>query len=201
MNDDQRAERAREFSRRELLRVGWVLPVVASIAAACSEGGDWTGLRARERASDGERRQPTRGAHADAEHIDAGTGVDHADLPHADSGPETPVSEPSATTRRDGETPSHTDQGSHTDRGRHTDIPHNDVPVHTDVPHGDEHTDFGGPEDPAHLDTPYGDHTDSSDGFTVHDDSPHVDEIFADEPLIDHGDTPHVDVPHGDTLA
>ena len=134
-------------------------------------------------------RSDTRPAHADAEHIDSGTGVDHADVDHADTGPEpTSPSTGSSTTRR-GTTPAHTDNA-----------PHEDVPVHWDTPHVDEHTDTGGVTDPEHLDTPYGDHTDSSSGFEVHDDSPHVDESFQDEPLVDHDDV-HNDIPHGDTIV
>jgi hypothetical protein len=194
MDDDRRNERAREFSRRELLRAGWVLPVVAIAVASCSDDGDWTGLR--DRASAGQQQaQKRRGsAHADAEHIDSGTGVEHADLSHADAGavaPEPTSPEPPASTRR----------GSGSGTTNHTDrAPHADVPVHWDTAHVDEHTDEGGPTDPEHVDAPYGDHTDSSGGFTVHDDSPHVDETFSDEALIDHGDV-HVDVPHGDTIA
>lgn len=190
MDDDPRRERAREFSRRELLRAGWVLPVVASIAVACADdGGDWTGLRAHQDARASGPRSDTRPAHADAEHIDSGSGVDHADVDHADTGPEpTSPSTGSSTTRR-GTTPAHTDNA-----------PHEDVPVHWDTPHVDEHTDTGGVTDPEHLDTPYGDHTDSSSGFEVHDDSPHVDESFQDEPLVDHDDV-HNDIPHGDTIV
>ena len=191
MDDDPRRERAREFSRRELLRAGWVLPVVASIAVACGDdGGDWTGLRARQSERASNSRRGSGSSHADAEHIDSGTGADHADVAHADTGPApTSPSTGSSTTRR-GEAPPHTDTA-----------PHEDVPVHWDTPHGDEHTDGGGPTDPEHLDTPYGDHTDSSSGFETHDDSPHVDELFGDEPIVDHGDIPHVDVPHGDTIV
>jgi hypothetical protein len=183
MDDDPRRERAREFSRRELLRVGWVLPVVASIAVACGDdGGDWTGLRAGSQSG-------RRSTHADADHIDSGTGADHADVAHADSESAPPGTSDGATTttRRTGTT-------------AHTDVPHEDVPVHWDTPHADEHTDVGGPDDPEHLDTPYGDHTDSSQGFEVHDDSPHVDELFQDEPLVDHEDV-HNDVPHGDIVV
>ena len=191
MDDDPRRERAREFSRRELLRAGWVLPVVASIAVACGDdGGDWTGLRAHQDARASGPRTGAGPAHADAEHIDSGTGVDHADVDHADTGPEptSPSTGPSTTTRR-GDSPPHTDRA-----------PHDDVPVHWDTPHVDEHTDVGGSSDPEHLDTPYGDHTDSSSGFEVHDDSPHVDESFQDEPLVDHDDV-HNDIPHGDTIV
>jgi hypothetical protein len=143
--DEERAERGRQFSRRELLRVGMAVPAVLSlpmIAAACDGGSS------------------TAAGHSD--HTDSGSHSDHAD--HSDAGHNDTSHEDSAHTDS-----SHSDKG-HTDT-THSDTTHNDTThsdtTHSDTAHTDKaHTDatpghsdhadnFGQVQKPQHFDAHY----------------------------------------------
>ena len=185
--DPSREAREREFSRRQLLRAGWAVPVVLSLGlAACDDGGDDGGQ------SQHTDRPHSDAGHADAPHIDqpAGPGTTHADVPHADS--------------NDGRGPTHTDTPPHADVPPHDDIPpHDDAAPHADTPHSDaRHSDarhFDAPhadEPVAAVVPPFGDggHGDSF-SFT------HQDSAHGDLPArrgFPHADSPHIDDTHGD---
>jgi hypothetical protein len=211
--DDEHQQREREFSRRELLRAGWAVPVAVSLgglAAACSGGGHSDSAAKSRSTSASTTTAPggtstTQGAHADAAHTDTphtdgqhndGGHADHADAPHSD----TPHADHSDAPHDD-----HGD-GGHAD---HADTPHADTP-HVDTPHADAsptrviHDDEGGTHgdgtifgDGAIVITP--DHTDT----IPHNDSTHDDTGFhADSTVVvpgEHEDTAHVDSGHVDT--
>jgi hypothetical protein len=133
---EDRADRQRQFSRRELLRAGMAAPVVLSlpmVAAACGGGSN------------------TAAGHGD--HTDSGSHSDHAD--HSDSAHNDTSHSDSA----------HTDS-SHADKGHvdttHSDTTHSDthkdtgtVQIHKDT-HSDTgtvqiHTDHSSPIPPSQI--------------------------------------------------
>ena len=179
------SERQKDFTRRALLRAGWVVPAVTAINIPSASAQTPT---------------PHNDTHGDAghgdniiEHLDVHLDspvpphddhTDHVDSPHADT-PHTDVPHSDAP---------HTD-APHSDTPPHTDLPHSDTPPHTDAPHTDHtdgpHTDAPHTDTPAHTDAP---HTDTP---------PHTDVPHTDTPPhtdVPHSDTPaHTDVPHTDT--
>ncbi|HEX4540157.1 MAG TPA: hypothetical protein VH112_07915 [Acidimicrobiales bacterium] len=125
--DQERRERHRQFSRRELLRAGIALPAVLSLpvmAAACGGGSS---------VAAGHGDHTDSGGHSDhADHQDAG----HNDSSHGDS-------THTDTSHTDRGHTDHSDSGAtHADTGgTHTDVPHNDSPG---VHHVDERPPYGG---------------------------------------------------------
>src|SRR6185503_4948480 len=115
--DPEIARRQKDFTRRALLRAGWVVPMVTTVNIPSASA---------------QTPVPHNDVHGDSGHVDniiehldvhLDTPVpphddhtDHADAPHTD-------------------TPPHTD-APHTDHSDHIDVPHTDSP-HTDVPHDD----------------------------------------------------------------
>ena len=165
-------ERARELTRRAILRVGAAVPLAVAlggIAAACGGGDDGSqspgkgsttstvpgqivpgGGPVHDDFSDG-------GTHTDTVHTD----TPHGDTPHAD--------------------------GTPPPRQLHDDISHSDVgPFHNDGGYADN----GNPDPANHIDNLHEDHSD-------HVDIPHVDSTV--EVPSDHEDVAHVDTPHGDS--
>ena len=156
--DEERQERQRQFSRRELLRAGMALPAAVSlpaIAGACG-GGNAGAVH-------------TDTAHSD--HSDASSHTDHLDAAHSDS--------PHGDSHG-GHIDSHSDShGGHVDsHADHHDsnirvVPHTD---HADVQHADGSSGVAGPH------TDYAAHTDGKfatkhgdSGGTTHADVPHQD--------------------------
>ena len=210
------SERQKDFTRRALLRAGWVVPAVTAInipsasAQTPTPHNDTHGDAGHgdniieHLTSTWIRRSPrttttptmSTSPHADTPHTDVPhSDAPHTDAPHSDTPPHTDVPHsdtPPHTDNPHADVPTpHTDV-PHTDTPPHTDVPHTDTPPHTDVPHTDTppHTDVPHSDTPAHTDVPHSDtpsHGDHADAAT------HVD-VHSDN-HGDHGD--HSDV-HGD---
>src|SRR5262245_50003626 len=182
-NEAELAERRRDFTRRALLRAGWVVPMVTTVNIPPASA-----------------QVPTPPPHNDV-HGDSGHGddiIEHLDVhldtitpPHDDNHSDLPHSD----------TP-HTDapHDDHAD-GPHTDAPHTDTP-HQDT-HGDSHGDHGDHSD-VHGDFSFSDHTDG--GHSDHLDNAfhtdHADAIthsdHSDASGPGHLDSPPQKPPHGD---
>jgi hypothetical protein len=173
-SDDERQRREREFSRREMLRMGMAVPAVLSagaILAACGGGDDHTDTAHVDTNATTTPAHGDSGAsgHGDSGHGDSGHADqahnDHHDNPHGD------VAHTDAAhgdLHHDGE---HNDGSS----GYLNTTPHQDcsncegdngiIYQHLDAPaHADSHGDSGPPDshtDTAHSDTP---HTDIAHG-------------------------------------
>jgi hypothetical protein len=175
--DDEREERQRQFSRRELLRAGIAVPVVLSLSAVAEACGGGSSAAA---------------GHAD--HTDSGNHADHADhqdASHNDTAHGDSLHTDSAHTDHGHIDTGHGDAGhsdsGHSDAGHgdtgHSDTPHTDkgnVPSHGDHSDGFTHNDASGLTGSIHTDTgPHGDHSDLSK-----------------TPALRHADSGHS--PHGD---
>src|SRR5262245_4628935 len=142
-NEAELAERRRDFTRRALLRAGWVVPMVTTVNIPSASA-----------------QLPTPPPHNDV-HGDSGHGdevVEHLDVhldsitpPHEDHDDHTDVPHT--------DTPPHTD-APHSDHSDHSDLPHTDTP-HVDDPHTDHadgaHTDVPHSDTPPHTDVPHTD--------------------------------------------
>jgi hypothetical protein len=109
------SERQKDFTRRALIRAGWVVPAVTAINIPSASA---------------QTTVPHNDVHGDAGHVDNIIIHDdvHLDTPAA---PHTDHTDHTDTPHTD--TPAHTD-APHSD-SPHTDVPHSDTPPHTDVPH------------------------------------------------------------------
>jgi hypothetical protein len=146
--DDEREERQRQFSRRELLRAGIAVPVVVSLSAVAEACGGGSSKAA---------------GHAD--HTDSGSHTDHQDASHNDNAHGDATHSDSNHTDSGHSDSGHSDAG-HGDTG-HTDAPHTDTahnaPAHGDHADGFTHNDASGLNGSIHTDTgPHGDHSDLS---------------------------------------
>jgi hypothetical protein len=153
-------ERQKDFTRRALIRAGWMMPVVTAINIPEASAQTPT---------------PHNDAHGDSGHQDQSiihldvhldtpgevhqdhtdnAHTDHSDVPHADHS-DVPHADHSDVPHTDHADAPHTD-APHTD---HADVPHAD---HADVPHTD-HADIPHTDAPHsdHADTPHNDHADS----------------------------------------
>ena len=174
--DPETLRRRQDFTRRALIRAGWVVPLVTTVnipAASAQTPAPHNDVHGD--APHGDEIQIHADIHVDtpapphsdfSDHDDAPhTDTPHTDVPHSDTPPHTDAP------HSDTPTP-HTDV-PHSDTPPHTDVPHSDTPPHTDVPHDDtpahgDHSDAG-----VHLDAhgdAHGDHDDHTDG--------HADFIF-----------------------
>ena len=196
--DSEIARRKQEFTRRVLLRAGWVVPMETTINIPSASA---------------QTPSPHNDVHGDSPHQD--NIIEHLDIhldtpgpPHQDHSDGAPHGDHSdAATHVDLHGDAHADHGDHDDAhgdfvfNDHTDAGHNDHldgTLHTDHSDATSHSDHSDSSGPGHLDTqdqhpPHGDHWDVQ--HRDHDDnnttSPHDD--HGDSPYVDHYDSNHRD--------
>ena len=150
------SERQKDFTRRALLRAGWVVPMVTAINIPAASA---QSVPPHNDAHGDTPHQDTDSIHTDV-HLD--TGGPHRQRPHRRRTIRRRIRRPAfrhaATHRRPIPTAAHRhaahidDQDApHTYTPPHTDVPHSDTPPHTDVPHTDT---------PPHTDVPHVGHAD-----------------------------------------
>ena len=169
------SERQKDFTRRALLRAGWVVPAVTAInipsasAQTPAPHNDIHGDSAHvdnihsHRRPSGYGDRPARGPHRPRRRPACGHAAAHRRsafrrAAHRRAAHRTRRRTPTIAAHRhrtDVPTP-HTDV-PHTDTPPHTDVPHTDTPPHTDVPHTDTppHTDVPHTDTPPHTDVPH----------------------------------------------
>ena len=130
--DDARVgERQQEFTRRVLLRAGWIVPIVSTVNIPSASAQSPT---PREHLDHTDHNDLPHSDHSDVAHTDTGTphedAAPHTDTPHSDHA-DTPHQD--HQDHLDAHADSHVD--SHVDV--HDDVHGDSTPPHTDVPHVD----------------------------------------------------------------